>query len=175
MNCKILQNKISEIIVLNEVAKILSKDEISHLNHCENCQIKLKEYQKVDDILVSMQEVMPPASVTKNYLSGIYQKLETQKQQSILTLAPQPKDNFIKSILHSFVGRLAMAGLTLAVVYFGIWQYNSQNDETDDFLTSDSIEYYLESFNNVSAANPVYVVKSVEYDWSYVESNDSNE
>ena len=174
MNCKTIQNKISEIIDLDEISKNLSEENLSHLNNCENCQDKLNEYRNVDDILLTMKGLTPPSEVTENYLAEIYQKLESQKQS---TLSPvlQPGIKFIKALLHSFAGRFAIAGIAVVVISFGMWKISSRNNQMDDYLTSDSIEYYLESFNEVSAVNPVYVVNGVEYDWSYIESNNGNE
>jgi len=36
-----------------------------------------------------------------------------------------------------------------------------------DLAATDSLEYYLESFDEESASNPVAVVKGMEYEWAY--------
>lgn len=175
MLCKNVQNKLSKTVNLNEFSKILSEEQIYHLNHCDVCQEKLNQYFKADDLLKSMQNLTLPKKVTANYLAGIYQKLEPQLKQPAMTLKPEPETQASRSFFQSFASRVVFAGLTVATISFAIWQIGFRNDQPVEILTSDSIEYYMESFNEVSAANPVYVVKEVEYDWAYYESTNSNE
>ncbi len=174
MLCQNVQNKLCKKVDLNEFSMILSEEQISHFNHCEVCQEKLSQYHKVDDLLKSMRNLALPKKVTANYLTGIYQKLEPQLKKSDITLEQELKTGS-RSFFQSFASRVDFAGLTVATISFAIWQIGFRNDQPVETLTSDSIEYYMESFNEVSAANPVYVVKDVEYDWAYYESANSNE
>ena len=123
MLCKNVQNKLSKTVNLNEFSKILSEEQIYHLNHCDVCQEKLNQYFKADDLLKSMQNLTLPKKVTANYLAGIYQKLEPQLKQPAMTLKPEPETQVSRSFFQSFASRVVFAGLTVATISFAIFSY----------------------------------------------------
>ena len=170
MNCAKIQNMLDETVDLKDFESRLAVGEKNHLDNCATCRKIAARYREADNVVSGMRKVAPPKHVSLDYMAGLYQKLEKGQEADNPPQAARPKSRW------SFA-RAAFAGLVILLIAFGIWRFGFDPGSTiqSQHPTSDSLEYYLESFNEVSSLNPVYVVQEMEYDWSdYENSNSEN-
>lgn len=158
MKCAKLKDRMASFDDLDTFSNILSSDEKDHLKECELCQQHLRQFARADRLLHEMQAVSPPEEISKDFLVGIHQRLDRGGRMTA---------DYSRGLIWPRF-RIAIAGLTILIVVFSVWRLSSLPEATvtGDYPTSDSIEYYLESYDEVSSANPIYVVKEMEYDWT---------
>lgn len=159
MKCAKLRARMASFGDLDTFSDIISPEEKDHLKECELCQQHLKQFTRADRFLHEMQRLSPPEEISKDFLVGLNQKLDRDRRTtSVVSSAGLFWPRF----------RLAIASLAVVVVVFTVWRLSSSPEATvsSDYHTSDSIEYYLESYDEVSSVNPIYVVKEMEYDWT---------
>ncbi len=170
MNCAKIQKKLDETSSLKDFEQELAVEEKNHLNECAHCQDSMARYREADNIVSNMQKIEPPVNISQNYMAGLFQKLENDERPDKTVKIVKPR------VQWAFV-RTALAGVAGVLIIFGVWRFGFHSGSTipSEYPTSDSLEYYVESFNEVSSLNPVYVVKEIEYDLSDYERSDAED
>ncbi len=171
MNCKSVKHLIESRDDLPDKLERTPPDIREHLFECEPCRRLFFKQVELQKLLRSYRDLKVPDHVLADFLPGIYRKLENLANAPATEHAPTRR---LTQIFRPGWARPAFALLAILLLVLGLWRFDilTPSRSADSLYTSDSLDYYLESFDEVSSTNPVAVVKGMEYEWAfYDESN----
>lgn len=163
MNCKTAQKWIDGQEVLPRRLEELPAELRRHVTSCTRCAAELSRHLRAQEWLERLRRPAVPGEVMQGYAAGVQRKLETElggKRPAV----PRPRREIVPALRWL---RPAVALAAIAVAAAGIWWFVVRSSPPSEMAASDSLEYYLESFDEESASNPVAVVKGMEYEWAY--------
>ncbi len=169
MNCRQFKNKILNLAELPDDCTILPESLAEHAIGCPDCRQNYAELLAMQQKLYSLRRLEPPPSVIDNYMVDLNRKL-------MATESDQAKQHRRPAHFYRLPAwpslRPMMAAATIALVAIGIWWFgiHPRSVTESNVLATDSIDFYLDSFTEASAQNPVALVNGLEYDWVYYEN-----
>jgi hypothetical protein len=171
MKCKLIKNRLLQIDKLPFDSAELPGELKEHLSHCPDCTSYYFQLLRTQIALQSLGDLQPPQPVLDYYLSDLNYKLQTETSQS-----SDKKSSWFAGFLQNyrFVFRPVAAVLAAVLIAIGIWllDIHAPSNSEPDMMATDSLDFYLESFNEASAQNPVALVKGLEYNWAYYGTSD---
>ncbi|HHM24446.1 MAG TPA: hypothetical protein ENJ23_05315 [Bacteroidetes bacterium] len=163
MNCRETQKWIRAQENLPAEKERLPNEVFSHLKTCEACSALFGRHLRAQAHLQGHRRIQVPGDVLEDVLPGVYRKLEDQHEGRRRKGGAFPLH--VTGLLWKF--RPAVAAVAAVLIALGIWWFGLRSSSTTEMVSTDSLEYYLESFEEESASNPVAVVKGMEYEWAY--------
>ncbi len=158
MNCKIIRRNLLDIEDLSLDFSNLSEYLQSHIKICSPCSKYYRELCQIQQELGELSKTHPPKKIIENYQTDLKRKL---KQEDL---------TFIKNKLPGFgIIRPVFATIMIILISVSGWWFGIRSEpEADlDNLTTESLEYYIDSFNQESSQNPITTVRGLEYEWAY--------
>ena len=158
MNCKKIRRNLLDIEDLSLDFSNLSEDLHDHILDCGACGKFYRELCQIQQNLRKFSKTRPPQAIIENYLSDIKRKLRSQELSAKKFQSP------VLDILRPVVASTLIVLVFISAWWFGI---RSELEVDPENLATDTLEYYLESFDQESSQNPITFVKGLEYEWAY--------
>ena len=158
MNCKQIRHNLLDIEDLTHDLSDLSGNLQNHLQACSVCSKYFRELGRIQQELGELSKSHPPQKILENYQSDLQRKL---KQEN---LTP------IKDRLPGFgIIRPVFATIMIILISVSGWWFGIRTEPEADLenFTTESVEYYIDSFNQENSQNPITTVRGLEYEWAY--------
>ena len=163
MNCKTAQKWMKKQEMVPRRLEELPAELQRHVASCTACAAEYSRQVRAQELLHELGAVAIPDDVLDGYMAGVHRKLEE-------ALAGEATGAFgLRTGISPLVRwlRPAVALAAVAVAAAGIWWFGIHRTSPSEMAASDTLEYYLESFDEESSSNPTAVVKGMEFEWAY--------
>jgi hypothetical protein len=145
MNCKKVRKYFTEFLkgdIAGNEREMISK----HIESCNSCRDELREFLNLNSILSKVKTPKKEELFWENYLEEVKVKLN---------LLPQKKEKWAinKIELPIFLRRPVYAVAVLFILAIGIIAYQKWSPQKSEFAYSNSLEFFLEEYDNVASEN----------------------
>lgn len=166
MRCKKVQNELLDIVRLPAAVDKLPEPLRDHIRGCSVCQKFHRELYATQESVRSLARVRPPEAILDNYIADLRQKMNLQEAVEIKNR--RAKKGKMPPV-RKYSLRPAFAIALLVLIAIGTWWlgFHSSKNMEPELMATDSLDYYLQSFDEESAQNPVSSVKGLEFEWAY--------
>ncbi len=166
MRCKKIQNQLLEMERIPAAFADLPQQFHDHILDCSPCQKFHHELYITQESVQSLARVCPPEAILENYIADLRQKMNLSEAVEIKNRKTQ-KQKIPFAQKYSLKPVFAIA--FLVIIAIGTWWlgFHSTQNMEPELMATDSLDYYLQSFDEESAQNPVASVKGIEFEWAY--------